>query len=65
MDDPFYVVQGLWSDSRIACEDGDDDEAKARTKAARMLKDPTFEGDYVRIITRDGDLVWDSREEGG
>jgi hypothetical protein len=30
--------------------------------AKKLLRDPTFEGDSVRVITRDGELVWNSRE---
>lgn len=62
--DPDYVVQGLYFDSTLSREDGSDNEDEAVTIAKTMVKDPTFEGDYVRIITRDGELVWDSRAEG-
>ena len=61
VDDPEYVIQGAWSDGRITESFGFDDEDTARSEAWKLSKSPYFEGDYVRIITRDGELVWDSR----
>ena len=58
-----YVVQGLWSDGHIVAERTVKDEATAVSEARRDLVCPFFEGDAMRIITSDGDLVWDSRAE--
>jgi len=60
--DPFYIIQGLYNDSYGAGSSfGYDDEETAINEAKKLSRSPYFEGDYVRIITRDGDLVWDSR----
>lgn len=56
-----YIIQGLWCDSLLVCEDSTDDEVKAKQLALGLSKDPTFEGAYTRVITIDGELVWDSR----
>lgn len=58
MQDPNFVVQGLWSDGRIAEEDGADEIEGAIKTAERMAASPTFEGSAVRVITRDGELEW-------
>lgn len=74
-----YIVQGCWSDSRIVCEwevdeptlsdypfsafDPDVWKKKAISEARIFMNEPTFEGDYVRVITTDCELVWDSRED--
>lgn len=60
-EDPEYVVQGLYKGGVISDSFGYDDEDTARSEAWKLFKSPYFEGDYVRIITRDGELVWDSR----
>ncbi len=58
-----YVIQGLWSDGRIVCEEITDiDRIVAINKAIKLLHDRTFEGDSVRIITDDGELEWDSND---
>jgi hypothetical protein len=60
--DPFYIIQGLYKGSYSAGDSfGFDDEETAIDEARKLLHAPYFEGDYVRVITRDGDLVWDSR----
>jgi hypothetical protein len=64
VEDPEYVIQGAYSDGRITESFGFDDEDTARSEAWKLSKSPYFEGDYVRIITRDGEIVWDSRGEG-
>jgi hypothetical protein len=64
VEDPEYVIQGAYRDGRITESFGFDDEDTARSEAWKLSKSPYFEGDYVRIITRDGELVWDSRGEG-
>ncbi len=69
-DDPDYVILPLWSDGTIVGglgggggeSFGFDDEEVAIREAKKLLRDPTFEGDSVRVITRDGELVWDSEE---
>jgi hypothetical protein len=58
MCDHHFTVQGLWSDGRIAEEDGDDDFEKAVKKAAKLCASPLFEGTAVRVLTRDGDVEW-------
>ena len=64
VNDPFYMIQGLYNGTE-AYGAGDsfgyDDEAVALDEAKKLLRAPWFEGDYVRVITRDGELVWDSR----
>jgi hypothetical protein len=64
VEDPEYVIQGAYSDGRIMESFGFDDEDTARSEAWKLSKSPYFEGDHVRIITRDGELVWDSRGRG-
>lgn len=64
VEDPEYVIQGAYSDGRITESFGFDDEDTARSEAWKLSKSPYFEGDHVRIITRDGELVWDSRGRG-
>lgn len=65
VDDGDYVVQGMYSDGTICVEFGFDDEAKAVSEARKLLKvhgSTWFEGDRVRVITRDGELVYSSKE---
>lgn len=59
----MYIIQGIMSGAFITEELSVDDEQQARTIGKGMLNNPTFEGDSVRIITRDGELVWDSKED--
>lgn len=61
LDDPDYIVQGCYSDSRVCESSGSTSESEAVQVARAMLKDSTFEGDYVVVITREGELVYDSR----
>ena len=65
-DDPFYIVQGMYEDSRLAHgEFGSDDEGEAIEAAKRLLRDDLlFQGDVVRVITRDGELVWGRWRDG-
>jgi len=60
VEDGDYVVQGAWSDGRISETFSLNDEKAAVSAAQKLLRDPTFEGDNVRVITRDGELVWSS-----
>jgi hypothetical protein len=64
VDDPFYIIQGLYNGTEgygAGSSFGFDDEETALREAEKLLREPWFEGDYVRVITRDGQLVWDSR----
>lgn len=65
VEDPEYVIQGYYADSGMSTRDefGYDDEETALREAKKMLRSSLFEGDHVRVITRDGELVWDSRKE--
>jgi hypothetical protein len=69
VEDPEYVIQGIYAGGVgggiISDSFGFDDEDVARSEAWKLSKSPYFEGDYVRIITRDGELVWDSRGKDG
>jgi hypothetical protein len=55
----MYVIQGINS-GFISEEFSMADEDKALLAAKGLLKSATFEGTSVRVITRDGELVWDS-----
>lgn len=62
--DPDYVIQVIYSNGVIASELGEDDEATAIAEAKSALR--SFGNDeYARVITRDGELVWDSRRDKG
>lgn len=61
MFDPDYIVQGCYSDSSVCDSTGSDDEIAAIALARAMLRSLYFEGDYVTVMTRFGELVWDSR----
>lgn len=73
VDDGDYIVQGAYADGTIVGGLGGgggetfglNDEQAAIRAAKALLRDPTFEGDYVTVITRDGELVWSSRPEDG
>lgn len=62
--DSDYTVQGLYSDGTISTERGFEDEDKAIASAKKMVGASWFEGDYTWVITRDGELVFDSRKKG-
>ncbi len=61
----MYTIQVCWSDGYIANEwvSDQDTEDGAIQEAKKELQSPIFEGDYVRILTIDCELVWDSRKE--
>lgn len=62
--DPFYIIQGLYNGPEgygTGEGFGFDDEQTALDEAKKLSRSPYFEGDYVRVITHDGELVWDSR----
>ena len=63
VDDPFYIIQGVYNGSGayLSGEFGFDEEDVALAEAKKLLRSSHFQGDYVRVITRDGELVWDSR----
>ena len=63
VDDPFYIVQGTYSDGTISDEFGFDDEEEAVREAKKLKHSPFFEGENVRVFTRDGEDVWDSRQQ--
>ena len=64
VDDPFYIIQGLYNNGYIGAgaDFGYDDEKTALDEAEKLSKSLFFEGDYVRVITRDGDFVWSSKD---
>jgi hypothetical protein len=60
-EDGDYVITGMYSDGSVTMEFGfDGDEKEAIAEARRWLRSSTFEGDSVRVITRDGELVFQS-----
>jgi hypothetical protein len=61
-DSKMYYIQGCWSGGRIFGEWSVDEKSQAIKEAKDLVKDPSFEGDYVRVIY-EGELVWDSRTE--
>lgn len=59
----WYFIQECWSDGHIYQEQQwPGTEEKAIAEARGVLKDPCFQADYVRVLTLDCELVWDSRE---
>lgn len=64
--DGDYCVQQLYSDGSFVgggeSEEWYDDEQEAVSKAKRIASSSSFEGDYTRVITRDGEAVWSSRD---
>ena len=73
VEDGDYIIQPAYSDGTIVGGLGGgggesfsmNDEEAAIAAAKAILRDPTFEGDYVTVITRDGELVWTSQEVDG
>lgn len=55
-----YIVQGIQSNILITFEESFDDKDDALGVGAKLLKAVEFEGDSVRVITYDGELVWQS-----
>jgi hypothetical protein len=65
VDDGMYVVQATWQpDGHIDMEASYDYKAEAIRVAKRWLTDPLTESDEVRIISRDGELVWGPKKVG-
>lgn len=66
--DGDYCVQQLYRDGSFVgggpSEEWYDDEREAVGKAKRIAGSSSFEGDYTRVITRDGEAVWSSRDPG-
>lgn len=59
----MFTIQVCWSNGTIHNEwlsDKDTKEA-AIQEAREEMRWPAFEGDYVRILDADCELVWDSR----
>lgn len=57
-EDPDYIVQGCYTGGYLCGESyGNDSQSDCTVEAERLSADLTFEGDYVRVITRDGELV--------
>ncbi len=56
----MYVIQGIMSGVLLCHEDSRDTAVEAIMEARSVLKNPTFEGESVRVITLEGELVWDS-----
>lgn len=54
----MYYIQGLYSNGYVLFESSEEDEAKAITAAQELSNDLTFEGDCVRVISIDGELVY-------
>ena len=55
----MLIIQGFWSEGRIATEfETEVSQTVAMRQAKRLLVSPYFEGDSVRVITGDGELVW-------
>jgi hypothetical protein len=64
VDDPNYIIQGLYNDGSTSHSFesfGFNNELVTIGEAKKIANASWFGGDYVRIITRDGELVWDSR----
>lgn len=63
--DGDYAVQQLYRNGTLVGGDSEewyDDEQEAIGKARKIARASWFEGDYTRVITRDGELVWQSHE---
>jgi hypothetical protein len=62
-----YIVQGSYAGPQNILVGGSerwyDDEAEAIKAAKDMLRSPYFEGDKTRVITLDGEMVWNSHPE--
>lgn len=54
-----YIVQGVLS-GIILHEETHSEEAVALARAVALADDATFEGTDVRVITSDGELVFES-----
>jgi hypothetical protein len=55
----YYFVQGMYECGTICYENQTDDELEAIKEGMDLLKDPTFEGEHARVMTGDGELVWE------
>lgn len=58
-----YILQGIMKDIIICFEDSYKQKDVAVGKGENLLKAADFEGDSVRVITSDGELVWESRRQ--
>lgn len=56
----MYYVTGMHPDGRVTDEfEVEGPEAKAIERAKRLLTALTFEGSSVRVMSIDGELVWE------
>lgn len=55
-----YIVQGIQSNILITFEESFNDKDDALDVGEKLLKTDEFEGDSVRIITFENELVWES-----
>lgn len=58
-----YIVQGIYRDGSIVHESTYENVAAALKAGRCLMFDFTFEGDVVKIITVDGEEIWNSFEE--
>ena len=65
VDDPLFIIQGLWSDGTVSESFGYDDEETAVYEAEKLARSSHFEGDRVRVISADGEQVWNSDDPEG
>lgn len=59
----MYIIQGIIYGLFICIEYSVANEAQAYKEADKLLNSPTFNGDSVRIITRDSELLWCKQRE--
>ncbi len=56
----MFIVQSI-TGGRVTDEKCETVEPLAIALAASIMRSAYFEGDRVRVLTEDGELVWDSR----
>lgn len=61
--DGYYIAQWILGD-RVLYEHSYHDPDDAINEAKNEMDEPSFEGDQARVITLDGELVWDSEQDG-
>jgi hypothetical protein len=52
----YYIIQGILGEI-VIFEESCNKKKEAKERAIKLSKDLTFEGDTVRVITLDGELV--------
>jgi hypothetical protein len=65
VEDGFFIVQGYYDGGRVIHEASYESKREALREAVRLMREPWFEGDRVRVITRDGELVRATKHESG